>query len=369
MAALPDGKSSPSSLAAGKASVSTPKPTGSEPPPTPPPTPKRYLRSRLLPLWIQWLKRTDRPILVGPWKTEVGFEALYWLPFLQYLTTCGVSRDRFIPITRGGAGVWYGAPKTLELFGMRTPQDVRIENKLQTTLYGQIKQTHVTAFDRGVLADAALTLGLKRRDYDVLHPAWMYQQFMPVWMGMRWHTWMRQWWTLEMLPAPDLPDGLTLPPQFLVARWYYRSTWPRNDQNEQFALEVLKLLAQQMPVILLTSGEFIDDHWDYLPDLPNVVSLKALYPGLTAENNLWVQSAVIGRAQGYVGTYGGLAQLALTMGKSSVTFYDQWGGTSVTHKYLSDSIALQTGRTFQVLKLGELPVLQSLLPKVVAGPA
>jgi hypothetical protein len=250
---------------------------------------------------------------------------------------------------------------------MRTPQDLRIENKLQQTLRGQVKQTHVTKWDRAVLADAAHTLGLKH--YDVLHPSWMYQLFMPVWTCERGTGWMQsQAWAMEILKAPPVPEGLVLPEKFIAAKWYYRSTWPKSDQNVQFATEVLKLACQQLPVVLLTSGEFIDDHWDYLPEMPGVLNLKTLYPALCAQNNLAVQSAVIGRSEGYLGNYGGLAQLALTMGKAGVTFYDQWGGTLAVHRYLSEEIAMRTGKTFQVLKLGDLPLLQSILPKMVLEP-
>src|SRR5690349_23710512 len=78
------------------------------------------------PAYRQRLLRSKLPILVGPFRSEVGFEAMYWLPFLERLRADGIAPDRMIPITRGGAAAWYGTPTGLELYAMRSPRDVRV---------------------------------------------------------------------------------------------------------------------------------------------------------------------------------------------------------------------------------------------------
>ena len=49
----------------------------------------------------------SRPIIAGPWTSEVGYEALYWLPFLAWAADhYGVRPERMIALSRGGtAGV------------------------------------------------------------------------------------------------------------------------------------------------------------------------------------------------------------------------------------------------------------------------
>ena len=51
------------------------------------------------------------PILAGPWLGEVGFELLYWIPFLRWFAErYGVSPDRLIAVSRGGsAAAWYAS--------------------------------------------------------------------------------------------------------------------------------------------------------------------------------------------------------------------------------------------------------------------
>src|SRR5687768_4234007 len=43
------------------------------------------------------------PLIVGPWTSEVGYEALYWLPFLAWAADrYGVRPERLVALSRGG---------------------------------------------------------------------------------------------------------------------------------------------------------------------------------------------------------------------------------------------------------------------------
>ena len=49
-----------------------------------------------------------RHIVVGPWLSEVGFELLYWIPFLNWVKTYRpFDPERMVVVSRGGAGIWY----------------------------------------------------------------------------------------------------------------------------------------------------------------------------------------------------------------------------------------------------------------------
>ena len=51
--------------------------------------------------------RGQGPIVVGPWTGEVGFEVLYWIPFLEWFRTrWHVSPDRLVIMSRGGVESW-----------------------------------------------------------------------------------------------------------------------------------------------------------------------------------------------------------------------------------------------------------------------
>src|SRR5262245_9641882 len=50
----------------------------------------------------------DAPIVAGPWLGEVGFELLYWIPFLSWFSErFNVGRDQLVVLSRGGTRAWY----------------------------------------------------------------------------------------------------------------------------------------------------------------------------------------------------------------------------------------------------------------------
>ncbi len=319
----------------------------------------------------KYLQSTDRPILVGPFTSEVGFEAMYWIPFVQAL---GLDPARLIPITRGGAAVWYDTPRSLELFQLREPKALRIERMLQHAKTGLLKQTSITPFERAILKDAAAKLGLDT--YHVLHPSVMYTQLAPFWQGSRGLEWLFPHITkdstvngqrariISTLPAPAVPDGLNLPPQFVAARFYVRATFPYTELSIQVAKACLRHLAAQQPVVLLNPGIHADEHVDLdITGIPNVYRLQDLCT-VPMTQNLALQSAIIARAVGFVGTYGGLAQLALRLGKPSVSYYTDWHGTALGHKHLSEAISLQSGVSFLTVKVNDMPLLKAVLPEL-----
>ena len=66
-----------------------------------------------------------RPIVVGPWQMEVGFELLYWIPYLRAeLASLGIPKERVIAVSRGGVDSWYGdiADRYLDILDVMTLQ-------------------------------------------------------------------------------------------------------------------------------------------------------------------------------------------------------------------------------------------------------
>lgn len=322
------------------------------------------MRSRLWPAYKRILQHSTLPILCGPFRGEVGFEVLYWIPFLKrFAKRYNIDPARLIPVTRGGMGALYGFGDPIELYSLCSPQDVRVENRIQHAKYQMLKQMRVIPFDREMLAKA-----VPSGRYLTLHPSWMFTRLERYFASkMSLHE-LEQECLFEPLMAPALPAGVTLPEKFIAVRFYLRHTFPGHPQLIQFATESVKTMAQTTPVVLLHSGVHADDHQDIgIKTFPHhgavrdVVKLTDLCE-VTPQNNLAIQAAVLARALGFVGTYGGLAQMALRIGKPSVSYYAEWGGTAMAHKHLADAIALQAGIPCQVHKVGELPLLQSVVP-------
>jgi hypothetical protein len=74
----------------------------------------------------------SNPIIIGPWLSEVGYEALYWVPFVRWFTRhYDVDPTRVVAISRGGVSAWYGgiASRYVEQFDLFTPAEFAERNE------------------------------------------------------------------------------------------------------------------------------------------------------------------------------------------------------------------------------------------------
>jgi len=332
-------------------------------------TPPR-LRVLALHAYLKRLAWDDKPILIGPWRSEVGVEHLYWIPFLNAVAKRVPNFwQRAIILTRGGASAWYhdGTCKAVDLYTLRNIDDFRQENFKDQRLHQTQKQFTVTPWDKAAITDAAVRALGKDASYHVLHPWWMHWVVQPWWedrVGMSYLTPLMEF---PFIPTPALPvrepqcfsvispQGfleIELPPQFVAVKLYDRATFPDNPMTREFCKNLLTRLAAQMPVVLLHQPQIAaDDHTDIpQPAIPNVYTL----PAFPVERNLEYLSAVLGRAHAFVGTYGGVAQLALRMGVRSLSVYNAFGGTARAHLTLSQAMATVTNVPFVAMSVSEV---------------
>ena len=292
--------------------------------------------------YLRRIALSKKPVLLGPWRSEVGFESLYWLPFLRkQLMAAGIHPDRLIPVTRGGAATLYGRPG-VDLYRLRTVEMLRIENTYQHVKTGLQKQTVVTDWDRQVLREAAdVALGKGERFLSI-HPSWMYWCLAPWWDGHAGLTDLLTACDFTGIPKPGRAV-LDLPQRYVAMKWYDRATFPLQDPVAQsWVREVSTAVASHTPVVLLTGTPETDDHADAVIQHPHIV----IPPAATPEANLEQQIRILAHAEAFVGTYGGVAQLALRLGVPSASFYRQWGGTAHAHLALSDWLSKSSGVPF-----------------------
>lgn len=290
-------------------------------------------------LHLQRLKHSTAPILIGPWIGEVGFETLYWLPFLTYLRQAyGLKKERLIAVTRGGAGYWYDAAHSIELYDYVPIKDLRLALADAFQKTKSMKQMTVTPFEDALIPLLAQRLALRR--YHVLHPSLLYTLFQPWWnadMSLRTATHLLKFAPIPVpLPLPELE----LPEQYAVVKFYQRPTWPLQDDLRDWVQDVVTRISAKVPVVLLDTGlQGIDDHSDFpIPTGPRVLSLAGK---VTPQNNLLVQSAVLAKAKAFIGTYGGTMQLAVRLGIPSAGFFKEFKDTAYPHKLLTEFLGTQ----------------------------
>lgn len=314
--------------------------------------------------YLAHLARSSKPIIVGPYRSEVGFEGLYWVPFLRwFVKTYRIDAARLSCVTRGGAAVLYGLP-SVDLYRLRSVETVRLENQYDWQGTKLQKQTAMTPWDRDVLREAAARLLGRGEPYHVLHPSWMYWALAPFWdeqRGLSYLTSMTDYEPIVGIP----PVSQVLPAQYVAMKWYDRVTWPAQDaQVQQFIGNLVSLVGASTKIVLLTGALECDDHVDVLVKHPSIVTLPSVPP----EQNLLQQIQVLSKATAFLGPYGGMAQLALRMGIPSASFYKAFGGTAHSHLSLSLILSKRTKVPFLVGSIEDVESWRRLVSLPIAPP-
>jgi hypothetical protein len=272
-----------------------------------------------------------RTIVAGPWLGEVGFELLYWAPFLAwFVDEFRVAPERLEVVSRGGTASWYPAgARYREIFEYLSPDDFRRRHDERVAHNGEQKQTQVLAFERDLLRQLTPDV----RDRVMLHPSTMYRLFAPFWWGHVDERWVHRFARYRALTPPPAPSFASSPP-YVAVKFYFNDCFQPTDANRAFVRRALEQLVERGRVVSLTTGLQLDDHG--ICDV-ETLGVEALPRDLDPRENLAVQSAIVAGATGFVGTYGGFAYLAPFFGVPSTAYYSDARGFSPSHLTMARS--------------------------------
>ncbi len=271
------------------------------------------------------LAATRGPIVVGPWLSEIGFEVLYWIPFLRWMTsTYQLDPARLWVVSRGGCDAWYAdlAGHYLDIFDWYSPRAFRSQNeqRLSSRHPGfprtNSKQYCVTQFDLSIMAKVAWYL--RGKTPQLLHPAHMYSWFRKNWSTKR-STRIDDYARVRPWKKPESP--LIWPRPYVAMKFYTSSTSPATAAYLEHIDGIIQLVAETHDVLLLHDETRYDDHGvAAVPTHPRVHVVP-----LTPRTNLAQQTAVIAHAERFIGTYGGFAYLAPMLRVPTLGIYAQVG--------------------------------------------
>jgi len=299
-------------------------------------------RSVMLRGRLAGLASSRRPIIVGPWLGEVGFEVLYWSPFVRWFAAeFAIDPARLVVVSRGGTASWYQpfAGSYHDVFQYVSEQDFRRYHHERLREGGQQKQVRDTAFERDLQRQVGTAAGVG--DAAVLHPSTMFELFNPYWWQHLDERWVHRHTRYVHLPMPA-ETGLTpLPERYAAVKFYFNDSFPDTPCNREFVRSVVRQLSERMPVVSLNTGLNVDDHDACAVDGHGVV---VPHLGVDASSNLHVQSAIVARAATFAGTYGGFSYLAPFYGVPTIAYFDDPDRFSSRHLAMARSAFASLGR-------------------------
>jgi len=261
--------------------------------------------------------RDGRKLLVGPFLGEVGFELLYWIPVLRRLLV-GVDRERVTVLARGGAGAWYAdvAAASIDVLEL-VPAEGYLEDVVERRRReGNTKQFFPDRLDRRLVELALERVG----EAAVVHPLLMYSRMRFVLEGLQPPEAAARIGDYRRLGMGDRPLPVEAPAEYAAVKLYFSDSFPDDERSRALAAAELERLAEKTDVVVLTSGQQLDEHREWVPAGPRIHDSSAW---VRPEDNLAVQTALLARARRLVATYGGFSYLGPMLGVPTRALYTQ----------------------------------------------
>jgi hypothetical protein len=281
------------------------------------------------------------PVVAGPWLGEVGFELLYWVPFLAWFAErFSVDPSRLFVLSRGGTRAWYEpfAGHYRDVLDYVTPEGFKAHHDARVREIGEQKQTRLTGAERELLGLMTADAGVS--DAPLLHPSLMYRVLRPFWWGHLGPEWVQRHARFRTFERPSRADLPALPASYVAVKFYFNDCFPESSENRAFARDLVVALSSQVDVVSLSAGIHLDDHGACRVDTHGVVELASATP---ASRNLHVQSAVVAHARAFVGTYGGFAYLAPFYGVPCTAYYGRPNGFARSHLTMAQTALASLG--------------------------
>lgn len=261
------------------------------------------------------------PIIVGPWLSEVGYEVLYWVPFVRWVKAAfRIDPERLFVVSRGGVGSWYAdiTSNYADIFDEIGLAEFSARNTDRSDREGTNKQFGLSDLDRMLVDRIRMRIG--SGDVRVLHPSLMYRLFKSFWSGHRPLGFLDSHTRHARLVAPAIDlRALALPDEYVAVKFYAARSLPDTLANRALLRTLVEAIAERWSVVLLDTGLDLDDHADYtFQHGGRIVTARAL---LDARTNLGVQTRIIAGARAFVGTCGSLAWLAPMLGVDSTAVF------------------------------------------------
>ncbi len=287
-------------------------------------------------------------VIVGPWFSELGFELLYWIPYLNtVLKDHAEAGKKVVSVSRGGMSSLYSSISTehINLLNNYSQSEwLSLTNNVWAKL-GGLKQSSLLVEDLKIL-EASIPIETWKNDSRkiLIHPRILFALFRPYWRNKDFNPLsIVDQITIPLQPNPEPQSGI-------FTKIYSRPSLELNEANTKSLLNFLNDFPEDK--LLITDDSYIDDH----PIFNLGSSIKAReHVQRTFENNLEDQINLYKSCEKSITTYGGLSYLALYFQKSSLSLYSDAEKFDIQHLKLAKLLAGKVGINFEVIDVNLLP--------------
>jgi len=269
-------------------------------------------------------------LIIGPWYSEIGYELLYWLPYLWKRFATDIKKyERIIVISRGGVGAWYSWIKRSEYVNIEDI-DSKFLNKIYTERrHGSFqKQMKFSAYDKELLDKFFNKYSINKKDCDILDPSFI---FLSIWGFLLEEKGVKSLkpilhknFKFSKLDVKNYFNEL----QPYIAIKIYSNSCLDIDDNSNFYLKKISLIFQRLKKLnynfVLLDFDIKDDHSQLklnneIFDEFNIKRMSQMIDDIDFKNNIGIQSQIMKFSKFTLTSYGGFSYLAPMYDLKSLT--------------------------------------------------
>lgn len=334
-------------------------------------TQKIYRHAKRINGLTKTLPKNGHPVFIGPWLGEVGPELLYWIPYLLKIREEGwFENHRLIAISRGGVEAWYQniADEYVEIFDLLTTEELRSINSERVNDLGLIKQISWQESEKSLIQNIAHSKQIP--DFLTLHPSMMWSEVFRHWgrgspfqkpdFQSLWNILSPQKFLHPVEKYAREVAEFNLPGKYIAAKFYFsHHSFPKTEKNKCFIEQTMKHLSEKIPIVSMGIPHILDDHESFIPkDSFNIIDISNK---LKPSTNLGIQTEILRRSSGFIGSHGGFVILAASLDKPDISFYGSDKLLKNNHEPLISRLYQEFKQPYIVLETHQASTLMEML--------
>jgi len=279
--------------------------------------------------------RGDQPVILGPYLSDVGFEVLYWRPFVAWMREqYGPRSTPVVMVSRGRVAGWYAdlTSHYVDVCDVTAVETFLQRNQERIRDAGSVKQTIITDFEQELLDDVAKRFDAPKSA--VLHPSVLHRACSKIWNGAVPSEWLRAHARyLRFSETASPPDVVGGQPYVAVSFWF-NSCFSDTQRHRHLVQDVIDELSRRLPVLVIEQpgplGMGTRDAHE---------RVHRVAPAPEAEDHLRTQAHIIAGASAFIGTFGGISLTAPFYNRPTMMVYGEASGPFARHAPVCRGIA------------------------------
>jgi len=284
--------------------------------------------------------------IIGPWLSEIGYEILYWVPFLKkHLEHLIQDKNKkFIVISRGGVKNWYSFLENFEYFEIFDLDKKKIFKHLSQRKNSlSQKQWDFSKLDNYYLKQVCEKKNLNKDDCLIIHPSVLFRNLKPYLNGNLAPNYVFKYLNHSNNSfVINLDQGLDYLKPFVAIK-LYESSILRLKKNESFFIDKINLVLNKLDrkyKLVYLDFKIEDDHKDLVLNKSGhkTYSINDVYSNINESNNIYLQDNLIQNSEFLVSTYGGFCYLPSFYKKKCIALLNGNYKIINRHEFISNEI-------------------------------